>query len=152
MTPAAGIERMFRDQVLHLAGKADFARGWVNSGRLSRPCRYPVTAPDDSRLPDAARPGSVAPDAPLEGNWLLQSLGRDVVLVALGRPAPDLDNCRVLTPEITQTLRARYLGDTDGAYYLVRPDQVIAARWVDATADEIARVAAGIWQGDDTCH
>ena len=42
MTPADGVERQFRDAVLSLAGKAAFARGLVNAGRLSMPCVYPT--------------------------------------------------------------------------------------------------------------
>ena len=34
MSPEDGVERLFRDAVLHLASRADFARPMVNSGRL----------------------------------------------------------------------------------------------------------------------
>ncbi|MGB8623442.1 MAG: FAD-dependent monooxygenase, partial [Paracoccaceae bacterium] len=61
MTPAPGIERLFRDQVLALADKLPFARSWVNSGRLSVPCVYPSAGADDPRLPAVSRPGAVAP-------------------------------------------------------------------------------------------
>ena len=71
MSPEDGVERLFRDAVLHLASRADFARPMVNSGRLSRPCTYPLTAPD-ADLPASARPGAVAPDAPLGEGWLLE--------------------------------------------------------------------------------
>ncbi|MDJ0858439.1 MAG: FAD-dependent oxidoreductase [Dinoroseobacter sp.] len=147
MTPADGIERTFRDQVLNLADKAEFARSWVNSGRLSKPCTYPLDAPDNRRLPPSARPGTVAPDAPLAGDWLLSQLGRDMILLALGRPAPDVGGCRVLSPGINNAIRTRYLGAAEGAYYLIRPDQVVAARWVDAAVEEIKNTAASVWEG-----
>ncbi|WP_425092948.1 FAD-dependent monooxygenase [Tropicimonas sp. S265A] len=147
MTPADGIERLFRDQVLVLAGHAEFARHWVNAGRLSKPCTYRLEAPDDPRLPDGARPGAVAPDAPLGLDWLTSLLGGEPVILALGRDAPALSGVRVLQPEISRTLRKRYLGEEDGAFYLVRPDQVIGARWVDAHADEIANAVADLWAG-----
>ena len=70
MSPAAGAERLFRDAVLALTARADFARPMVNSGRLSRPCIYPVGGPDDPALPADSRPGAVAPDAPLADSWL----------------------------------------------------------------------------------
>lgn len=38
MTPKTGMERIFRDSVLGLAGEHAFARRLVNSGRLSQPC------------------------------------------------------------------------------------------------------------------
>lgn len=147
MTPADGIERMFRDQVLHLAGQAEFARGWVNSGRLSKPCVYPLAAPDDGLLPGATRPGAVATDAPLGNEWLLSELGRDVVLLAIGRPALDVGGCRVLELPVTPEIGARYLGDPAGAYYLIRPDQVVAARWVTAEAGAVEAAARAIWEG-----
>ncbi|MEM1077942.1 MAG: FAD-dependent oxidoreductase [Pseudomonadota bacterium] len=147
MTPGEGIERMFRDQVLHLAGKTSFARGWVNSGRLSRPCTYPVAGPDDPQLPVEARPGAVAPDAPLSDGWLLNQLGGDAVLVTLGLAAPDGVACRVLDLPATSETRQRYLGRAEQACYLIRPDQVIAARWVDADAAAIADALRALWKG-----
>jgi 3-(3-hydroxy-phenyl)propionate hydroxylase len=145
MSPDAGVQRLFRDAVLSLARHADFARPMVNSGRLSRPCTYPMPeAPDDPRLPAGARPGSVAPDAPLGNGWLLRALGGGFALLALGSAAPDA-GLRVLAPEVTPVLRARYLGDAPGAVYLIRPDQIVAARWIapDAAAVAAALAAAG---------
>jgi 3-(3-hydroxy-phenyl)propionate hydroxylase len=135
MSPAAGAETWFRDAVLALAAKAPFARPLVNSGRLSRPCTYPLDAPDDPRLPAAARPGSVAPDAPLGNGWLIDAL-RGWTVLALGMeaeaPVP------VLAPDLTATLRARYLGGAPRAVYLIRPDQIVAARWADPPPGAIA--------------
>ncbi|MDZ4096902.1 MAG: FAD-dependent monooxygenase, partial [Paracoccaceae bacterium] len=63
ISPGDGAERWFRDAVLDLAGRTEFARPMVNSGRLSQPCVYPLAAPDDPILPRGAQPGAVAPDA-----------------------------------------------------------------------------------------
>lgn len=145
MSPGPGIERLFRDAVLHLAGRADFARPMVNSGRLSRPCVYPLRGPD-APLPTDARPGAVAPDAPLENGWMTEALGRDFVLLALGCDAP-ATSLRVVTPKLTDTLRKRYLGDQPQAIYLIRPDQVVAARWLSASADEVESALAQSWKG-----
>lgn len=147
MTPGDGIERLFRDEVLKLAAKAEFARSWVNSGRLSRPCVYPLDAPDAAALPDATQPGAVAEDAPLGEGWLMSELGRDVVLLAVGRPALDVAGCRVLSLPVTPSVRDRYLADAEGAYYLIRPDQVIAARWIDTDAGSVARATRALWEG-----
>ena len=144
MSPEAGVERLFRDAVLHLASRADFARPMVNSGRLSRPCVYPLNAPD-ADLPKPARPGAVAPDAPIDGGWLLNALGRDFVVLALGQDAPTVPGARSLTPNVNDHLKSRYLGGAAKAIYLIRPDQIVAARWVTASADEISAAMAAAW-------
>ena len=146
MSPADGIERLFRDSVLALAAHAPFARPLVNSGRLSRPCIYPLTVPDDAGLPAAARPGTVAPDAPLGDGWLIDALGRTPVLLALGQPAPAI-GIPTLTPALNDTLRARYLGTAAAALYLVRPDQVIHARWTVADANTLRGSLAAMSKG-----
>lgn len=146
MTPDDGAERQFRDAVLRLAGKTAFARAFVNGGRLSRPCVYPLPgAPDDPALPAGSAPGNVAPDAPLGEGWLCGALGRRPVLLALGCGAPPVEGLEVLTPEVTATIARRYLGGADRALYLVRPDQIVAARWVDAEAGDVAAALAAIW-------
>lgn len=147
MSPADGVERLFRDAVLHLAGRADFARPMVNSGRLSVPCVYPLDAPDDPGLPVAARPGAVAPDAPLGDGWLLEALAGGFTLLALGQGMPEVAGVRVLAPEVTETLRRRYLGGAEKALYLIRPDQVVAARWVAAEPQEIIAALAAAREG-----
>ena len=118
----------------------------VNSGRLSRPCVYPLIAPD-ADLPKGARPGAVAPDAPIEAGWLLGALGTDFVVLALGQDAPTVSGARVLQPKVNEHLKTRYLGSADKAIYLIRPDQVVAARWVSASADEISAALAAAWRG-----
>jgi 3-(3-hydroxy-phenyl)propionate hydroxylase len=130
MSPEPGVERLFRDAVLDLAGRADFARPMVNSGRLSRPCVYPLhdEAPD---LPAGAKPGSVAPDAPLGNGWLTAALAGEFTVLVLGGVAPD--GLAALQPDVTDVIRVRYLGDAAQAVYLIRPDQVVAARWHDAS-------------------
>ena len=146
MSPATGAERLFRDAVLGLAGKAAFARPLVNSGRLSRPCAYPLAGPDDPALPFEARPGAVAPDAPLPDGWLIDRLGREPVVLAIGQPAPQGTGVRVLELAVTPEVRTRYLGEALQAVYLIRPDQIVAARWATATAEAIAKEAAAIWR------
>ena len=147
MTPADGIERLFRDSVLTLAGKAPFARGWVNSGRLSVPCIYPLDAPDDPAFPKASRPGAVAPDAPIAEGWLMHRLGGKPVVLALGCEVPDIDGATVLSLEITDEIRARYMADLPSAVYLIRPDQVVAARWPFVDPVGIAGALQAMWTG-----
>ena len=142
MTPADGVERLFRDQILMLAGKTPFARPWVNSGRLSVPCVYPMAeAPDDPALPRMSRPGVVAPDAPLGDGWLLNKLGGVPIVIALNCDVPKIQDAPVIAPEPNEFIRQRYLGDAANAVYLIRPDQVVAARWL--LADPLA-IRAGL--------
>ena len=148
MTPADGIERLFRDQVLALAAKADFARPMVNSGRLSKPCIYPLPgAPDAPGLPGVSRPGAVAPDAPMGNGWLIDAMGTDPVVLAIGCDAPGISGAAALHVKPTPEIARRYLGDASQAIYLIRPDQVIAARWTRTTADDITAALAAMWEG-----
>lgn len=137
MSPEPGVERLFRDAVLELARRADFARPMVNSGRLSRPCVYPLTGADDPSLPSGARPGAVAPNAPMSDGWISEALGGTFVLLVFGCNAPVVADARVIEPALTEVLRARYLGDAATAVYLIRPDQIVAARWIKADAAEV---------------
>jgi 3-(3-hydroxy-phenyl)propionate hydroxylase len=146
MSPEPGVERLFRDAVLHLASRVDFAKPMVNSGRLSRPCVYPLIAPD-ADLPNATRPGAVAPDAPIGEGWLLTALGKEFVVLALGQNAPDMPGARGLQPKMNDHLKTRYLGRAERAIYLIRPDQVVAARWISTSADEISAAMAAAWRG-----
>jgi len=144
ITPKSGISRIFRDAVLELARREDFARPFVNSGRLSVPCTYdgsPLNTPDAlAGGPARTRPGSPCPDVPLEGGFLLNRLGdakgTSFQILAIdcavptGFAAQGID-CTVLrlSAENNALLRERYLGTSRAAVYLIRPDQHVAARW-----------------------
>lgn len=146
MSPAPGAERLFRDAVLHLAARAPFARPLVNSGRLSRPCTYPLTGPDDAALPTESRPGAVAPDAPGPQGWLIDQIGGAPVLLAFGQKAPVVAGLKTLRLDPTPEMRTRYLGRAPSALYLIRPDQVVAARWLAATPAQITDALAALWK------
>ncbi|RVV97676.1 FAD-dependent oxidoreductase [Mesobaculum littorinae] len=142
ITPKSDISRVFRDAVLHLSRRHDFARPFVNSGRLSAPAIYdgsPLNSPDAlPQGPAGARPGAPCPDAPLKGGYLLDHLRGGFVLLALGQTAPEGTGLATLSlPDPGDDLRTRYMGDHDRALYLLRPDQHVAARWATATADDI---------------
>lgn len=147
MTPADGAEHVFRDAVLSLAASVPFARSWVNSGRLSQPCLYPCTGADHPGLPGVSRPGAVAPDAPCGNGWLNAALAGKVTLLAIGQDAPQAAGSHPMQVKTDDFIRARYLGDQTRALYLVRPDQVIAARWVTEDTAEIEAAVQAIWEG-----
>ncbi|MBC7146744.1 MAG: FAD-dependent oxidoreductase [Thioclava marina] len=148
MSPRAGAERWFRDAVLALSEHAPFARPMVNSGRLSLPCCYPLdAAPNVTAMPDVSRPGKVAPDAPLGNEWLLQKLAGQFTLLAIGCKVPEVDGLNTLSLEVTPELSARYLGQVTTGLYLIRPDQIIAARWETAEPAQIIDHLTAIKEG-----
>jgi 3-(3-hydroxy-phenyl)propionate hydroxylase len=154
ITPKSEISRVFRDAVLDLSEKVDFARPLVNSGRLSVPCVYdgsPLNGPDVEGLPERTRPGAPAADAPLSDGWLMDRLGDRFQILTIGTDAPaafDVDGIGVESMRIdaSDSVRERYLGDADSAVYLMRPDQHVAARWTGFDGDAVeaaVRTATG---------
>ena len=146
MAPRGRIEHAFRDGLLALSDSAAFARDWVNTGRLTAPAVYTSAGPDDSALPDCARPGHVALDAPLAEGWLLDALGGDPCLLAINCQPPDMP-LRCVQVDPNPTVRETYLGDAAQALYLIRPDQVIAGRWVAPTRGAVAQAMDALWEG-----
>ncbi len=138
LTPKSSVSRLFRDSVLDLAEAAEFARPMVNSGRLSVPASYdgsPLNGPDDPLLPEATRPGAPILDAPVADGWLTDRIGGRFQLFAVNAEAGAVrSGAQVAEPVSVRAgeadaLRRRYLGDCDQAFYLIRPDQHVAARW-----------------------
>ena len=82
-------------------------------------------------------------DAPTESGWLLDLLGNRFQLLALNAKIPEkveIDNITIetLCVDINQELKQRYLGDAESAVYLIRPDQHVAARWVNFDEASVA--------------
>lgn len=82
ITPKSAVSRVFRDAVLTLARRYDFARRLVNSGRLSVPAVLrdsTLNTPDRDRFDGGLVPGAAGVDAPVlrdgEPDWLLAHLG-----------------------------------------------------------------------------
>jgi len=141
ITPKSDVSRQFRDAVLDLSERYEFARPFVNSGRLSVPCTYdgsPLNGPDAAGLPVRTRPGSPAVDAPVSGGWLLDRLGDRFQLLAINTEVPaSLEEGGIAIEGLSLSanddpsgaLKGRYLGNAASAVYLMRPDQHVAARW-----------------------
>ena len=153
ITPKSEMSRIFRDAVLDLSEQHAFARPLVNSGRLSVPCTYEGSAlngPDCATMPARTRPGSPAPDAPMSttsNDWLLGKLGNEFQILAINVETPPsvcvggiCANRLALSAKDNPALCERYLGEAEGAVYLMRPDQHVAARW-DHWNDEAVRQA-----------
>lgn len=137
ITPKTPVSKMFRNAVLALAETVPFARTVVNSGRLSLPCTYDLSAlngADHPDMPARTRPGAPCTDAPLDGGWLLPHLGGGFAVLAIATNAPESLSAHGLTLPClklptTEEITARYLGSARAAIYLIRPDAHVAARW-----------------------
>jgi len=144
ITPKSKASRAFRDAVLSLARRHEFARPLVNSGRLSVPCTYDgsvLNGPDVAQLPADTRPGAPMKDADTGKGWLLDKLGNGFQLLGINIDVPaalDIDGILIegFSLPAADDLKKRYLGDAGAAVYLLRPDQHVAARWLgyDETA------------------
>lgn len=141
ITPKSDVSKCFRNAVLTLAERYNFARPLVNSGRLSVPCVYdglPLNGPGRLNGPRDVRVGASCLDAPLQDGFLLNKLGDQFTILTIDCDAPD----KITEDGITATrlavsasddptgaLAERYLGDAKSGLYLIRPDQHVAARW-----------------------
>lgn len=158
LTPKSRVSKTFRNAVLQLAQRHEFARPLVNSGRLSVPCVYdnmPLNGVDRLDGPAATRVGASCVDVTLDEGYLLDRLGNDFVLLGIDTALPDelkvagLDITIVALStkrDPTGGLRRHYLGSAQSAVHLIRPDQHVVARWptFDAAQVETAvRTAIG---------
>lgn len=128
MSPKGTAATALRDAVLQLASRYPFARPMVNSGRLSTAVSYsasPLSTADEDDDWSGVSPGTPALDGPLDDGWLLGQVGSGFSLLTNGVSLPGLKNLDLAASPI---LCERF-DLTPGAAYLVRPDQVVAARW-----------------------
>jgi len=136
MTPKSDVSHAFRNAVLDLASDYEFARPFINSGRLSTPVSYPdsqLALPDQDAWAGGIRAGSPAIDAPLGNGWLLQHLGSEWKLVA----ANPIENAPLPVVLLDSDLaKSRYDLENGGAY-LIRPDQYVAGRWKHFEASKL---------------
>ncbi len=168
ITPKSAVSRLFRNAALQLARTQPFARKLVNSGRLSVPAYLVDSAlntPDEDSFEGDMVPGAPMADAPVERDgrdaWLLGQLGRGFVLMAYGLPEAAINDARAslkaMTPsvelltigagayddvrDVQGTVQLR-LDARPGSCYLVRPDQLVAARWRSLDLTKVAQALA----------
>ncbi len=133
ITPKNEAARAYRDAVLELAARHDFARPLVNSGRLSRPAvlhNSPLSTPDEAPWADGAPLGAAAPDAPLDNGFLLDRTDPNgFTLLVFGEGAPGgVPGVKRVNVPVASVAAERYGAGTGNAV-LLRPDQHVAARW-----------------------
>jgi len=137
ITPKSPASLVFRDATLALAERYPFARRLVNSGRLSTPFTAADSAlatRDEEPFAGPLRPGAPCADAPLpDGRWLLETVGGGFTGIWFGEngAVPQAVASRVAVRRFDDPgpdLVARY-DARPGTFYLVRPDQHVAARW-----------------------
>lgn len=148
MVPKTPAFRHLRDAVLDLATEHDFARPFVNSGRLSTAVSYPDSILNTADLVSdtwaGIAPGSPALDAPYRDGWLLDRLGNRFVILGLELDAAEcsgLDVVDIAKDPGRERIAERY-DLRPGTGYLIRPDQYIAARWRRPTRERIAAALA----------
>ena len=156
ITPKSAVSKLFRDAVLDLAPQHPFARGLVNSGRLSVPTlnlNSSLNTADADAFEGWMVPGAPADDAPMaDGQWLLSSLPPGFVLLKFVAAQPGLQALRtapsLISPcgDITvlelacQGVVAKRYDARENTCYLLRPDGHVAARF--RSFDEAAVRAA----------
>lgn len=145
ISPKSKSSRVFRDAVLQLAEKHEFARPLVNSGRLSTPTPYlnsSLNTEDCDKFSGSMKPGTNCADAPIEidgqNKWLLPLLGGKFTLLLINHDdASEVEHNGVTAKPLILgkdfidskgLVTNRYDGE-NGAVYLIRPDQHVAARW-----------------------
>ena len=156
IAPHSTAERTLRDAALAIAAKADFAKRFVNSGRLSVPCAYansPLSTPDHDRFTTGPRPGAPIPDGPVadvqgKARHLSEALGPDFTLLVFGPVVPEcpwpdvalvqIDEAKQLLIADGELLEKRFDGKS-GTVYLIRPDGHVAARFRTANSAMIER-------------
>ncbi|MDX8356493.1 FAD-dependent monooxygenase [Sphingopyxis terrae] len=137
ISPPNEAARHLRDAVLELAAEHDFARPFVNSGRLSDAVGLQGTSlftPDEEDAEwTGIAPGLPAIDAPVGGGWLLDRLRTGgFTLLTAGDPVDvprGVDHARLEDLGDSEGLVARRYDLARGSAYLFRPDQYVAARW-----------------------
>lgn len=171
ITPKTEASRIFRDAALELAGELEFARRFVNSGRLSVAttlAESDLNTKDTDHFDSKLVPGSPATDAPVKINgkksWFLKSIGNHFTgvyfaKVGANRPvsAADLeqDDIPVRTLVVARMdvtgsgllldhkgLLKQRLDGQPGTYYLFRPDQHVVARWRDFDLQSVRNAVA----------
>jgi 3-(3-hydroxy-phenyl)propionate hydroxylase len=132
--PETAGQRLFRDAILDLAQAHDWARRWVNVGRLSVATVYrdsPLNQEKGTFGSTLACPGAAAPDGRFGEGFFIERLQGDFSVVYFGGAGAE----GVHVPrEGNESLWQRYAVPPEGATYVFRPDGHVLARCVGIDA------------------
>jgi 3-(3-hydroxy-phenyl)propionate hydroxylase len=144
IAPRTTAERHFRNAALQLAAKYEFAKRFVNSGRLSMPTTYRSSVHDVAQVVGSGGSlvGGALPDAKLvkldgDVTWLLNALGRGFTVLHFGKLSDEavIADATLVVIDLTdysaatvQLLADRFTA-RDGVTLVVRPDQHVCARF-----------------------
>lgn len=168
MTPKSAAARTLRDAVLGLSRHYEFARPFVNSGRLSQAVSYAgssLNAPSSDDFDCGPEPGSPCIDAPVRAasgsDWLLPQLGDRFVALVFTDDESVRNRLRSSlgdSPAVVQLAQSgdavagrcvdrggqawRRYGASPGTTYLVRPDQHVAGRWCEPDVGKLGAALA----------
>ncbi len=169
MTPKSKVSLAFRNATLELAKDFEFARKFVNPGRLSTPSALdgsPLNTPDEDEFSDKQRPGLPCLDAPVSINgaddWFLNQLGNRFTgiyfsdngttpekIKAVGSVQLPVDTLTVTKTKTggdsiidAKGLLHQHYDAQPGTYYLIRPDQHVSARWREFDRDKVSKALA----------
>jgi len=127
--PETAGQRLFRDAILDLAQAQDWARRWVNVGRLSVATTYaesPLNLEQGRFANDLACPGAAAPDGRFGEGFFVERLQGDFSVAYFGARG---DSKGIHVPAAgNQSLWERYGVPSQGATYAFRPDGHVLAR------------------------
>ena len=129
--PESAGQRLFRNAILDLASREDWARRWVNVGRLSVATTYaggPLGLERGQFGSAAACPGAAAPDGRFGEGFFVEQLAGEFAVAYFGAAGPMLE-CKTIMVgrQGNQPLFERY-GVRDSATYVFRPDGHVLAR------------------------
>lgn len=172
MTPPSDGWRLMRDAALSLALDHDFASAFANPRQMTpyTYAASPLTTADAPAFDGGPSPGSVAPDVRLgDADFLsnhfgtsftgivvappaeldveqlhaaMQSLDPHFALLVVGSAGPLAGAAGVtFVPDAAGDVARRYAAGP-GAFYLLRPDMHIAARWPDTDSAAVAATLA----------
>jgi 3-(3-hydroxy-phenyl)propionate hydroxylase len=135
--PETAGQRLFRDAILDLAQAHDWARRWVNVGRLSVATVYrdsPLNLEKGAFESALAYPGAAAPDGRFGERFFVERLQGEFTVVYFGERGPQLEVRTITIPRKDHdVLFARY-GVETAATYVFRPDGHVLARCVGIDA------------------
>ena len=136
--PATDGQRLFRDAILDLAQQHQWARAWVNVGRLSVATVYldsPLNRERGEFASASARPGAAAPDGRFGNGYFVDQLGGQFVVAWFGAEGPVVKwKTFSVLREGNEKLFERY-GVRDTATYVFRPDGHVLARCAGIDAE-----------------